>query len=312
MRTLVLQWLVKSALLMFLVSGLTFLLVSFTPGDPARTILGPNGTQAQYEALRAQMNLDQPLPERYGEWLVAAAHGDLGTSLFSGEKVSSLLAQRFGVTLSLVLGGVVCAAVLGVALGLLSARRQGWLARVVDVVSLAGSALPPFWLGLILSAVFAVQLRLVPVVGYTSFLDSPLDWARSVALPVATLALSGMAVVAKQTRDAMLQELDKDYVLMLRAHGAGEVTVQVKHALRNAAVPIVTVLGVLLIGLLGGTVLVEAVFSLPGLGGLAVSSTVQHDLPVIQGVAVLFAALVVTINLVTDLAYAWVNPKVRA
>lgn len=312
MRDLVLRWLTKSVVLMFLVSALTFLLVSFTPGDPARTILGPQGTQEQYAALRTEMGLDDPLHQQYVEWLGGAVRGDLGDSLFSGESVSALLLERVGVTLTLVLGGVACAALLGVGLGLLSARRQGWLARVVDVVSLTGSAVPPYWLGLVLSAVFAVQLGLFPVVGYTSFTESPTAWALSVALPVVTLALSGMALVAKQTRDAMLQELDKEYVLMLRAQGAPEWSVQLKHALRNAAVPIVTVLGVLLIGLLGGTVLVEAVFSLPGLGGLAVTSTVRHDLPVIQGVAVLFAAIVVTINLATDLTYAWVNPKVRA
>lgn len=311
MTALLLRWLSKSAVLMLLVSALTFFLVSLTPGDAARTIIGPQGTQEQYEALRAQLALDDPLPLRYVDWVAGAARGDLGSSLFSGESVSSLLWERIGVTLTLVLAGVLCAAVLGVAMGVLSARRDGWLARVVDIVSLVGAAVPPYWLGLVLSAVLAVQLKLVPVVGYTPLTESPGRWALSVALPVLTLGLSGMALVAKQTRDAMLRELDQEYVLMLRAHGAPERVVQLKHALRNAAVPIVTVLGVLLIGLLGGTVLVEAVFSLPGLGSLAVTSTIRHDLPVIQGVAVLFAALVVTINLVTDLAYAWVNPKVR-
>lgn len=312
MRTLVLRWLVKSALLMFVVSVFTFVLVSFTPGDPARSILGPTGSQEQYETLRAQMGLDDSLPARYADWLSGAVRGDLGTSLFSGESVTTLLRERLGVTLTLVVVGVLLSALLGVGLGVLSARRSGWLARVVDVVSLAGSAIPPFWLGLVLSAVFAVQLKLLPVVGYTPLADSPVAWLESVTLPVATLALAGMALVAKQTRDTMLQELDKEYILMLRAQGAGEISVQLRHALRNAAVPIVTVLGVLLIGLLGGTVLVETVFSLPGLGGLAVSSTLSHDLPVVQGVAVLFAVLVVSVNLLVDLTYAWVNPKVRA
>lgn len=311
MRALVLRWLLKSALLMFIVSAFTFVLVSFTPGDPARSILGPTGTQEQYEALRAQMGLNDSLASRYVDWLGSAVQGDLGRSLFSGEAVTSLLGERLGVTLTLVFGGVLLSALLGVGLGVLSARRTGWLARFVDVVSLVGSAIPPFWLGLVLSAIFAVQLGLLPVVGYTALAESPVEWLKSVTLPVATLALAGMALVAKQTRDAMLQELDKEYVLMLRAQGAGEVSVQLRHALRNAAVPIVTVLGVLLIGLLGGTVLVETVFSLPGLGGLAVSSTLSHDLPVVQGVAVLFALLVVSINLLVDLTYAWVNPKVR-
>lgn len=296
---------------MFLVSALTFTLVSLTPGDPARTILGPQGTQEQYEALRTEMGLDQPLPERYVEWLADAVRGDLGTSLFNGESVTSLLGQRLPVTITLVIGGVVCSAVLGVSLGLLSARRRGGIARTVDVLSLVGSAIPSFWFGLVLATLFAVRFGWFPVVGYTPLTESPADWIRSVTLPIATLAVSGIALVAKQTRDAMLQELDKDYVLMLRAHGASEATVQLKHALRNAAVPIITVVGVLMIGLLGGTVLVESVFSLPGLGSLAVTRTLQHDLPVIQGVTVLFAGIVVAVNLVVDLAYAWANPKVR-
>lgn len=312
MPRLLARWLLKSALLMFLVSALTFTLVSLTPGDPARTILGPTGTQEQYEALRAQMGLDQPLHERYADWLSHAVRGDLGTSLFNREPVTSLLSQRIGVTVTLVLGGVLLSAGLGIAFGLLSARRRGAVARTVDVASLVGSAIPSFWFGLVLATLFAVKLQWFPVVGYTPFTESIPDWAKSVTLPIVTLAVSGIALVAKQTRDAMLQELDKDYVVMLRAHGANELTVQIKHALRNAAVPIITVVGVLMIGLLGGTVLVESVFSLPGLGGLAVTRTFQHDLPVVQGVAVLFAAIVVTINLFVDLAYAWANPKVRS
>ena len=306
------RWLGRSTLLVLLVSALTFVLVSLTPGDPARTILGQSATQEQYEALRLQMGLDEPLLTRYGGWLADALHGDLGASLFSGEPVTSLIGQRLGVTLTLIVGGVLVAGLLGVALGVVSARSRGVLARVVDVASLVGSAIPPFWLGLVLSAVFAVGLRLVPVVGYTSPVVDPAAWFLSILLPVTTLALAGTAIVAKQTRDAMRDELGKDYVLVLRSHGAPEWTVQIKHALRNAGVPVVTVLGVLLIGLLGGTVLVESVFSLPGLGGLAVTSTLRHDLPVIQGVTVLFAVVVVAVNLLVDLLNAWINPKVSA
>lgn len=306
------RWLVRSTLLVVLVSALTFVLVSLTPGDPARTILGQSATQEQYEALRQQMGLNEPLLSRYGTWLSDAVHGDLGASLFSGEPVTALISQRLGVTLTLIAGGVLAAGLLGVALGVLSARSSGVLARVVDVASLVGSAIPPFWLGLVLSAVFAVGLRLVPVVGYTSPAVDPVAWALSIVLPIVTLALAGTAIVAKQTRDAMRDELGKDYVLVLRSHGASEWTVQIKHALRNAGVPVVTVLGVLLIGLLGGTVLVESVFSLPGLGGLAVTSTLRHDLPVIQGVTVLFAVVVVAVNLLVDLVNAWINPKVSA
>lgn len=311
MPRLLARWLLKSIVLMFLVSALTFVLVSLTPGDPARTILGPQGTQEQYQLLRTEMGLDRPIHVRYLEWLTHAVRGDLGNSLFNRQSVASLLGERLAVTVTLVIGGVILSAGLGIVLGILSSRRRGVVARTVDVTSLLGSAIPTFWFGLVLVTVFAVKLKWFPVVGYKPMSESLSDWLRSITLPTVTLAISGIALVAKQTRDAMLQELDKDYVLMLRAHGASEITVQLKHALRNAAVPIITVVGVLMIGLLGGTVLVESVFSLPGLGGLAVTRTLQHDLPVVQGVTVLFAAMVVAVNLVVDVAYAWANPKVR-
>ncbi len=296
---------------MLLVSALTFVLVSLTPGDPARTVLGTTGTEEQYQALREQMGLNESLPVRYGEWLWGAVRGDLGESLFSGQSVTSLLASRVGITLILIVGGVAFSALLGVALGVASATRSGPLGRLVDLGSLLGSAVPPFWLGLVLATLFAVQLKLVPVVGYVPFTESPGEWLKSIVLPITTLGLGGTAMIAKQTRDAMLNELGRDYILMLRAHGTPKASMYLKHALRNAAVPVVTVMGVLFINLLGGTVLVETVFSLPGLGGLAVNSTITHDLPVIQGVTVLFALIVVTVNLVVDLTNAAINPKVR-
>lgn len=312
MGHLLTRWLTKSILLMLMVSALTFVLVSLTPGDPARTVLGTTGTQEDYLALREQMGLNDPLLVRYGDWLWGAVRGDLGESIFSGQSVTSLLTSRLEVTLVLIIGGVALSALLGIALGVASATRSGPLARFVDLISLAGSAVPPFWLGLVLATMFSVQLKLVPVVGYVPFGESPGDWLKSVVLPITTLGLGGTAIIAKQTRDAMLDELGRDYVLMLRAHGTPEIVVYLKHALRNAAVPVVTVVGVLFINLLGGTVLVETVFSLPGLGGLAVNSTVSHDLPVIQGVTVLFALVVVTVNLVVDLSNALINPKVRS
>jgi peptide/nickel transport system permease protein len=162
------------------------------------------------------MGLDEPLHERYVDWLSDAVHGDLGSSLFNGESVTSLLRQRLGVTITLVVGGVASSAVLGIALGILSARRRGVVARTVDVLSLLGSAIPSFWFGLVLATLFAVKLGWFPVVGYTPLTESVPRWAKSVTLPIATLSISGIALVAKQTRDAMLQELDKDYVLMLR------------------------------------------------------------------------------------------------
>ncbi|WP_236790586.1 ABC transporter permease [Amycolatopsis sp. GM8] len=312
MSRLVLRRLAISVSLVFAVSLLTFLLQSLTPGDTARTILGTNYTPEGYAQLRQQLHLDQPVLTRYWDWLSHAIRGDLGTSPISGLGVGTEIANRLGVTLALVLGTTVVATLIGVALGVLSAVRGGVLGRAVDVLSMVGFALPSFWLALVLVLLFAVTLRVFPATGYVPFLHSPAGWAQSLVLPIAALAVHGIAHLAKQTRDGMLDVLSRDFVHTLRANGASESSIIFRHALRNAAIPVVTVVGLMLVSLLGGTVLVEAVFAMAGLGGLAVQSTTQHDLPMIQGVALTFTLIVVVVNFAVDLAYGWLNPKVRA
>jgi peptide/nickel transport system permease protein len=297
--------------LVLLVSLLTFVLEALTPGDTARTILGNNFTPQAYSQLRRQLGLDQPLMVQYGRWLAGAVHGNLGVSPISGLSVGGQIAQRLGVTLSLVACTLVVASVVGVALGVASAVRGGVLGRAVDVLSLVGFAVPSFWFALVLVAMFAVWARLLPATGYVPLTASPVGWARSLILPVLSLAMAPVAVIAKQTRDGLLDALDRDFVYVLRANGASEVSVVLRHGLRNAAIPVVTLAGLLSVGLLSGTVLIEAVFAMPGLGGLAVQSTTEHDLPTIQGVAVAFTVIVVIVNLLVDLAYGWLNPKVR-
>lgn len=308
---LVLRRLLISVPLVLVVTLLTFLLQSIAPGDTARSILGENYTPEAYQALRQQLGLDQPVLVQYRDWLGGAIHGDLGVSPISGLDVASEISNRLGVTMALILGTAGLAVVVGIGLGVLSAVRGGWLGRAVDVVSLVGFALPNFWLGLVLVTLFAVAVPLLPATGYVPLTTSPTDWVRSLILPVATLAVSGIAVLAKQTRNAMLEELSRNYVHALRANGVSEVSTIFRHALRNAAIPVVTVVGLLLVGLLSGTVLVEAVFAMPGLGGLAIQATSQHDLPTIQGVALTFTLIVVTVNLAVDLTYGLLNPKVR-
>lgn len=298
--------------LLFGVSILTFVLVSLTPGDAARTILGTNGTPQQYAQLRHQLGLDQPLYAQYGHWVERVLHGNLGSSLFTGEPVTQALNERLSVTLSLIIGATALSALLGIGLGVLSALRTGSLGRLVDVLSLAGLALPNFWLGLLLVTLLAVKVHLFPATGYVPLNQSVGEWARALVLPVVTLMVGGVAVVAKQTRDSMLDVLRRDFIRTLRANGLPERSIIVKHALKNAAIPVVTVLGLIFVSLLSGTVLVESVFVLPGLGSLAVQTTNQHDIPVIQGVAVYFTLIVVTVNLLVDLTYGWLNPKVRS
>ncbi len=293
------------------VSLLTFVLERLAPGDPAVTILGPSGTPEQYQALRDQLGLNDPVWQQYLHWLSKAARGDLGVSLFSGEPVSSIINQRLGITLSLVTGAIIVTAVLGVTLGVVGAIRGGRLGRVLDLLSLTTFAIPNFWLGMLLVAGFAVALPLFPATGYTSGTDSIPGWLGSLALPVTALALSGTAAVAQQTQGAMRDVLQSEFVRNLRLNGIAERSIIWKHGLKNAAIPVVTVLGVYFIALLSGTVVVETVFAMPGLGGLALQATTDHDIPMIQGIAVYLTMLVVVVNLLLDVAYGWLNPKAR-
>lgn len=312
MISLVRRWLLTAVPLVLGISALTFVLASLVPGDAARSIAGVNAPPEQYEAIRKELSLDQPLHQRYWEWLSGALHGDLGNSIASGDTVWHQLQVRLGVTLVLIIGSMIVAAIVGIGLGVLSALRGGFVGRLVDVVSLFGLAVPSYWFGLVLAALFAVTWTIFPATGYIPFSQSPSEWFDSLVLPIATLGLTSSAHLAKQTRDGVLTELDKDYVTVLRARGIKERTIIFKHVLRNAAPAVITVLGLVFIGLLSGTVLVETVFVLPGLGGLAVTATTAHDVPVIQGIAVVFTVLVVLVNLLVEIAYAALNPKVRA
>ncbi|MGV4988512.1 ABC transporter permease [Streptomyces sp. NRAIS4] len=309
---LVVRRLLSSTPLLFLVSALTFVLVSLVPGDPARTIVGQHATVEQYEAVRRQLGLDEPLPVQYGHWLVRVFHGDLGTSLFSGEPVTSVLNNRLPVSLSLIIAGTIVSGILGVLLGLLSARRGGLLVRAVDVLALVGLAVPAFWFALVLIAVGAVRLRWFPVTGYVPLADDPVEWGRSLVLPVVSLSLSAVAIIAKQTRDSVLDTFGRDFIRVMQANGFSRRSILYRHVLRNAALPVVTVLGVVLVSLLAAAVFVETVFAMPGLGSLTQQATVQHDIPVIQGAVLYITVLVVLVNLLVDLAYSRLDPRMRA
>lgn len=297
--------------LLLVVSMLSFVIVALTPGNVAQEILGTTAPPQAYVQLQRQLGLDRPLYEQYWNWLDQAIHGNLGTSLFSGQPVDQLINQRLPVTLSLICLSLLATLIVGLALGIFSAVRGGVAGRIVDGISLIGFALPSFWAGAVLIAIFAVAIRLFPATGYISFGQSPTEWLRSLVLPVIALAMYGVAAVAKQTREAMLDVLGSEYIRMARANGISERSIVFRHALKNAAVRTVTVLGVQAVVLLGGTILVESVFALPGLGGLAVTAATEHDLPTIQGLVVYFTLIVVGINLIIDLAYTWLNPQVR-
>lgn len=308
------RWLASSLVLLFAVTVLTFLLAALAPGDAALTILSKQttATPQQYEELRRELGLDQPLPVQYWEWLTQLFQGSLGTDLFSGEPIAPALNGRLGASLSIIVGAVLVSAVVGVAVGVYSAVRGGAAARLVDAVSLFGLAAPNFWLALVLVDLFAIRVPLLPATGYTPFAEDPAEWARGLVLPVLTLASSGSAVIARQTRDAMADVLTRDFITNLRACGLPRRSIIFRHALRNAAIPVVTLLGLLFVSLLGGAVLIENVFSIPGLGQQAVVASSTHNLPVIEGVALYFTVVVVLVNLLVDLSYGWLNPKARA
>jgi peptide/nickel transport system permease protein len=303
--------LVLAVPLLVVVSALTFLLVSLTPGNVADEILGYTGTPAQYRALDRALGLNLPVYDQYWQWLRHALNGNFGTSILSDQPVTELIRQRLPVTLSLVIGALLVSATLGVGLGVISAVRGGALGRGVDAFAQLGFALPAYWLAAEMIVLFAVDLKLFPVAGYVPTAQSMSGWFRSLVLPVVALSLYGVAAIAKQTRESMLDALASPYIWSARANGLRSRSVVLRHALRNASVNIVTVIGIQAVGLLIGTVFVENVFALPGLGSLVVTSATGHDLPVVQAIAVFVTVLVVLINIAVDIAYTWLNPRVN-
>lgn len=311
MTMMVIRRVLMSIVLIFVSTLTIFVLMSLVPGDAAQTILGENATPQAVEYLREQLGLDQPLWIQYANWVVGLFRGDLGTSIYSGEPVTKLVWARMGVTFSLMVGSTVAIALLGIVVGLASALREGWVGRSIDAISLVGFALPSFWIAIVLVAVFAVGLRLFPATGYVPPAAGVGPWLNSLVLPVAALSLSGITVIAKQMRDSARKELERDYVRVLRSTGVSETRIVLLHVLRNASIPTTTLIGLMAVGALSGAVFIENVFVLPGLGSLVTSAATRQDLPVILGVGVAFTAIVILINLVVDVAYVSLNPKVR-
>ena len=308
------RWLASSIVLLFAVTVLTFLLSTLAPGDAAKAILSGQTTSytpEQYQQVRHELGIDQPLPVQYWQWLDRLAHGSLGTDLFSGQPIIQALNGRLGASLSIIVGTVLVSAVAGVGIGVFSTVRGGVPGKLVSGVSLLGLAAPNFWLSLVLVELLAVQYPVFPATGYVKFGDDPVQWLQSIVLPVIALSVGGSAFIARQTRDAMADVLARDFIVALRAHGLPLRSIIFKHALRNAAIPVVTLLGLMFVSLLGGTVLIENVFAIPGLGQQAVTASGSHNLPMIEGVAFYFTVVVVIVNLLVDLSYGLLNPRVR-
>src|SRR6476661_8089028 len=300
--------LLLSVPLLLIVTLVSFVLNSLSPSDLARTILGADGTQEQYLALRHDLGLDRSVLIQYASWLGNALSGDLGASYLTKERVLSMLNPRLGVTLSIMIGVMLVCVSLGLLFGVLSALRGGWIGKAIDVLSLVGLMMPSFLVALLFIMVFAVWLRWLPATGYVMFSQDPAGWLASLVLPILSVSF---LPIAKQTRDGMNDVLRRDFIRALRASGVPEGSIIWKHALRNAALPVITVLGLVMVGAISGTVFVERVFVLPGLGSLAVDAAQQNDIAVLQGATLYFGLLAVAINLIVDLSYGWLNPRVR-
>lgn len=299
------------AALVVVVATATFLLLNLTGTDVARNILGETATRSAVTAKSHELGLDQPLVERYWHWAEQALRGDLGSSWFTGAPVNQSLVDTLPVTLSIVLAGLLLAAVLSVALGTAAALRGGWVDRVVQFAAVLGTAVPSFLIALVLAVTLAVQLGWLPATGYVAIDASVTEWLRSIILPAVSLAVAATAATAMQVRGALMDVLRADYVRTLRSRGLSTRSVVFRHALRNAAPPALTVLALQFIGLISGAVVVEKVFGLPGIGTLANSAAVRGDAPVLLGTVVVTVSIVVAVNLLLDIVYGWLNPKVR-
>jgi peptide/nickel transport system permease protein len=311
--TFIVRRLLIAVLLLFLISLGVYSLILIIPGNPAVALAGgTKATPAEIAKITAQLHLNEGFFVQYWHWLKAALAGNLGNSLFNNETVASGIAARFPVTLSVAVGGMIIAIVLGVPAGIVSGLHQGAARdRMVTVGSSIAVAIPDFWLAMILVIVFAVKLGWLPALGYTPFTQSPAEWFQDLLLPWLALGIGGSAVIARQVRGALIDTLDQDYMRTAVAKGLSPSLVIGKHALKNALSPAVTVIGIQFGYLLGGTLIIEQIFSLPGLGTYIIQAINDKDIPEIQGVVLVVATAFVLINLVVDVIYAYLNPKVR-
>jgi peptide/nickel transport system permease protein len=289
-----------------------FLLVRLSPGDPAYLILSENPTPAELAQAHHRLGLDQPMPIQYWHWLTSAMHGDFGQSYHLQQSVSGLISDRLPVTLSLALLAVLISVALASVFGTIAGAYEGSLAdRLITGAASIGLAMPGFWVGVMLAVFFAVRLGWLPATGYVPITQDPFGWFEHMLLPAVTLALHSSAELTRQLRASMSDVMHRDYIRAAEAKGLPWGVILAKHAFRNAAIPVVTLLGLQLIALLGGAVIVEAVFALPGFGSLVINAAVNRDMPVLQGVVVVVAVIALLINLLVDLSYRFLNPRVR-
>lgn len=297
---------------LLLVSIIVFSLMHIIPGDPITIMLGIRAQPETVEALRSQLNLDKPIVVQYLLWIKDVLRGDLGVSIRNKIPVLELIIQRLPVTLSLAIISLSISVIISFALGILAATRRNTLSDFGAMTfAVIGVSIPQFWMGIMLILLFSLVLGIFPSMGYVSFIEEPIECIRHLILPSLALVFSLAGYTTRMTRSQMLEVLSDDYIRTARAKGLREAVVTYKHALRNALIPIVTVIGIQFAYLLGGTVLIEHIFALPGIGRLVLQSIYNRDYPVVQGVVLVVAVVFVIMNLIVDLMYRFLNPKVR-
>jgi peptide/nickel transport system permease protein len=294
------------------VSAASFALIWLVPGDVAASLADPGASAEELQRIRDRLGLDKPKLQQVAEWYGNLARGSLGHSFLLNRPVTTAIVERLPVTLTLATLGFGLALLAGVAIGILAATRHGrWADQAAMTASVVGLSIPDFWLALMAIFLFAVHLNWLPATGYVPFAESPTGWLRSIVLPVSVLAITQMGLVARMTRSAMLEVLGLDYIRTARAKGLPATRVVLGHALRNALIPVLTVAGIIFGVLLGGAVVIEQVFALPGVGRLIIDGVLRRDYPVIQGGLLFLATVYVLVNLLVDLAYGAIDPRVR-
>lgn len=297
---------------MGLVAVIVFAILRLTPGDPAAIIAGDEATSAHVDQIRQSMGLDEPIYIQFFVWVARLLRGDLGVSLLSGAPVSDMIADRFGPSLALGLATIVVTVIVAIPLGVMAARKQGKLLdRAIMAFSVFGFSVPSFVISYLLIYLFAVKLGWFPVQGYTPLADGVWAFAQRLVLPTLALSAVYVALISRITRSSIIEVMGEDYIRTARAKGANETAVLMRHALRNAAVPIVTIIGIGIASLISGVVVTESVFNLPGLGRLIVEAVLARDYPVIQGLILLFSFTYILVNLSIDVLYTVFDPRIR-
>ncbi|MGE4248709.1 MAG: ABC transporter permease [Parvibaculaceae bacterium] len=308
----VLRRVVSTLIVMAMVGLFVFLMLRLSPGDPVTIIAGDNATTEQLADIRQRLGLDQPLPIQFVRWVEQLLTGDLGMSISSRQPVAKLILQRIEPTLSMAFLTMIVAVLLAVAAGVIAASRRGqWVDQLIMFLSVIGFSMPVFVAGYLMIFIFAVKLQWLPVQGYVPLAGGVLPWLKGLVLPAASLGLVYVALIARITRAAMIETLGEDYIRTARAKGASRTAVLIGHALPNVGVPVITVIGTGFALLIGGVVITETVFNIPGVGRLVVDAIARRDYPVVQGVILVFSALYVLINLAIDVSYTFIDPRIR-